>query len=351
MTNKDKKAVGIIGHFAFGLHFSDGQTVKTRTFADAIEERTCGSILKEDTHGGAKTLFRLPFQLYRLLSKCDSVLILPAQRGLRFMAPLLSLMNRFFHRKLHYCVVGGWLPSLIRSRRGLCRRLKRFTGIHVETNTVKKALEAMGFSNVDIIPNCKSLDIMEESKLKHAYSEPYRLCTFSRVMREKGIEDAVNAVERLNRENGKTVCTLDIYGQVDPAQKEWFEQISSGFSDDIRYRGVAPYDQSVSVLRDYFALLFPTRFYTEGVPGTIIDAYAAGLPVIAARWESFSDIIDDGTTGIGYPFEDTDGLYTVLSDVCANPLDLVGMKVNCLHRASDFRPENALKPLFEQIGV
>ena len=57
-------------------------------------------------------------------------------------------------------------------------------------------------------------------------------------------------------------------------------------------------------MKYYFALLFPTRFYTEGIPGTILDAYAAGIPVICSRWESCADVVDDGVTGITYPFED-----------------------------------------------
>mgnify|MGYP002519543662 CR=1 FL=1 len=32
--------------------------------------------------------------------------------------------------------------------------------------------------------------------------------------------------------------------------------------------------------------------YTEGVPGTIIDAYAAGLPIISAKWLNYGDILD-----------------------------------------------------------
>lgn len=41
--------------------------------------------------------------------------------------------------------------------------------------------------------------------------EPLRLCTFSRVMKEKGIEDAVNAVEAVNEYFGRLVYTLDIW--------------------------------------------------------------------------------------------------------------------------------------------
>ena len=54
-----------------------------------------------------------------------------------------------------------------------------------------------------------------------------------------------------------------------------------------RYCGIKDPKDSVKTLKNYFALVFPTRFYTEGIPGTIIDAYYAGVPVIASKWESF----------------------------------------------------------------
>ena len=41
--------------------------------------------------------------------------------------------------------------------------------------------------------------------------KPLPLCTFSRVMKEKGIEDAVYAVRTVNEHFGRTVYTLDIY--------------------------------------------------------------------------------------------------------------------------------------------
>lgn len=41
----------------------------------------------------------------------------------------------------------------------------------------------------------------------------------------KGIEDAVNAVEAVNEYFGRMVYTLDIYGQVDFEQAEWFDEL------------------------------------------------------------------------------------------------------------------------------
>jgi glycosyltransferase involved in cell wall biosynthesis len=106
-------------------------------------------------------------------------------------------------------------------------------------------------------------------------------------MKKKGIEDAVDAVRFVNRRYGKTAFSLDIYGPVDPEENEWFENLKQNFPSEIRYCGCVDANKSVDVVKDYFALLFPTRFFTEGIPGTIIDAYAAGVPVISAKWESF----------------------------------------------------------------
>ena len=167
------------------------------------------------------------------------------------------------------------VTEFLENKKRLQRNLKKFDGIYVETNTMKVNMEKLGFSNIYILPNCKELKILKENELVYAASKPFKLCTFSRVMKEKGIEDAVNAVEEINKKYGETVFTLDIYGQIDSMQTEWFESLQSRFSKDISYKGLVPFDKSTGVLKNYYALLFPTRFYTEGIPGTIIDAYAS----------------------------------------------------------------------------
>ena len=107
----------------------------------------------------------------------------------------------------------------------------------------------------------------------------------------------------------------------------------------IRYAGTADSDKSVQILKDYFVLLFPTRFFTEGIPGTIIDAYAAGVPVIASRWESFSDIVKENVTGTGYPFEDVAELTECLKAAAENPQVYSDMKTACLSAAYGYTPK------------
>lgn len=206
----------------------------------------------------------------------------------------------------------------------------------------------MGFENIIVMPNCKKLHILKEEELVYPQCEPYKLCTFSRVMKEKGIEDAVNAVKAVNEDFGRTVYTLDIYGQVDEKQTEWFENLQQDFPEYIKYGGLVPFDKSVEVLKYYFALLFPTRFYTEGIPGTIIDAYSAGLPVIASEWASHADVLSCGDS-ITYKFADREELYQKLK-YCFEHIDTINTcRKECLKSAEKFTPTIALQKLLLSI--
>ena len=345
-----RKRVCIIGHFGFGKNLLNGQTVKSKILAQELT-RVLGQeqVQLTDTHGGMKALFKLPFQTFSALRKCDNVVILPAHRGLRIVTPLLQFWNLFFHRRLHYAVIGGWLASYLEGKKSLERQLKKFTGIYAETNTMKKALEARGFRNVSVMPNCKELRPLTMAELPDVAKEPYRLCTFSRVMLEKGIADACEAVKKVNEKLGRTVYALDIYGPVDPGQTQWFAQLQKTFPDCIRYGDCVPFDKSVEVLQNYFALLFPTRYFTEGIPGTIIDAYAAGVPVISTRWESFPDMVDEGVTGYGYEFGSVEALAEQLELAAKEPERILKLKENCLVRSRDYLPENAVAVLLQNM--
>lgn len=348
---KQLKAVSVIGHFGNSKLLLNGQTVKTKIITDELSKQLGNDeVLKLDTAGGKSTLLKAPFQCLKALKTAKNVIIFPAHNGVRVYVPLLSFFRKFFkNRKLHYVVIGGWLPEFLKTRKSLAKKLKRFDGIYVETNTMKRALEEQGFTNIVVMPNCKDLKILKPEELVYPTGEPYKLCTFSRVMKEKGIEDAVNAVKVINEEVGRTIYTLDIYGQVDSSQTQWFENLQTTFPNYIEYKGVVDYDKSVEVLKNYFALLFPTRFYTEGIPGTIIDAYAAGIPVIASKWGSYSDIIDEGTTGLGYETNNVADLIKRLKNVVYNAKYISGLKLNCLEKSRYYLPCSIVKILIEKL--
>lgn len=338
------KRVGIVGHFGKGLDLLNGQTIKTKIVAAELQ-RVFGKddVLEIDTHGSLKSFFFLPFVLFFTLLKCKNVVILPAQNGLRVIVPLLYIFNVCFRRRLHYVVIGGWMPNLISKKPFLTHCLKHFDQLYVETSVVKKTLGDRNFSNVSVMRNCKPLVILPERDLENQHDKVFRLCIFSRVMKQKGIEHAVKAIAKMNEKFGQESCSLDIYGQIEEPEKGWFKTLQESFPINVAYKGVVPFNESVKVLKDYSALLFPTLFYTEGVPGTIIDAYAAGLPVISSRWASFFDVIEEGMTGFGYEFGSLEHLCDLLEELITAPQKVYELRKNCIVKAMQFLPKNAMK--------
>lgn len=345
-----QKKVATLGHFGFGYDLLNGQTIKTKIVTEELEnEYGKENVLKYDTHGGKKALVKLPIQIGAALSKAKNVVIFPAYNGLRIIAPLLYIVNKYFNRSLQYVVIGGWLPTYLDNKVKLKKILQKFDGIYVETISMKNALEQRGFSNIYVMPNCKKIKILEKENLVYTEKEPFKLCTFSRVMRTKGIEDAITSVIAINERYKRTVVTLDIYGQIDSDEVSWFNSLKSEFPPYIKYTGVVEFSESTDVLKSYYALLFPTFHEGEGFAGTLIDAMAAGVPVIASDWKYNSELVILGKTG--------------LLCECNNPTDLEkkiiyaldhnekwqSMKEECCVMAKLFLPNSAVKVLKENL--
>ena len=175
-----KYKVGIIGHFGFGLDLANGQTIKTKIVSDVIKKAVDGSICYVDAHGGIKAVLPVLFGCIKLLRQCDNVFIFLTEKGLKVALPTLAIFNRFFHKKLHYNVIGGWLPSFLQENKWLIKYLVRFDHVYAETATMKQSLERLGVCNCVVIPNCKELKIVGENETPAHYVRPYHLCTFSR---------------------------------------------------------------------------------------------------------------------------------------------------------------------------
>lgn len=344
------RKVGVVGAFAFGTDASNGQTVKTKTLKNALEKHAKIEVVAVDSHGWKKRPIALYREIRAAFKTCDAVVMLPAHNGVRVFGPLLARFKRKFGKKIFYDAIGGWLPEFLADKKRLAKTLRTFDGVWVETETMKAKLVAQGFDNVTVVPNFKEIEPLDESELVYPQGEPLRLCTFSRVMREKGIEDAANAVATVNRELGRNALTLDVYGPVDAEFQERFDEICQTFSNCVRYCGRVDADKSVETLKNYFALLFPTYYDGEGFAGTLIDAFSAGVPVVATDWRYNKEIVDD-KTGVLYPTGDQAAFVEILKNVATNPTLILSKKKACLAEANKYRSENAVKTIVRRMEL
>jgi glycosyltransferase involved in cell wall biosynthesis len=73
----------------------------------------------------------------------------------------------------------------------------------------------------------------------------------------------------------------------------------AGKSTTIEYLGSVSHSKVMELLSQAAFLVFPSKLY-EGLPMTIIEAFAAGIPVIASNSGPRAEIISDSNTGLLY---------------------------------------------------
>lgn len=342
---------GVCGHFGKSESFFDGQTIKTRNFTETLEQKIGeNNVNIVDTNGWRKNPFRLLYSCLELFKKNKNIVMLPGKNGLKMFLPLFSTINKLFNRNLYYVVVGGWLPEMVKEEKSLSSSLRRLNCIFVETNNMKEKLEKMNFSNVKVLPNFKKVNVLKDTELPCIEKKPLKICTFSRVMKEKGIEEAIQAIIAVNNQYKKTVYMLDIYGQLDKSYEEEFKTLIKSSPSYISYKGVVKSSDSVNTLKNYFLMLFPTYYNGEGFAGTILDAFSSGLPVIASEWRYNNEIVKEGYTGSLVPIKNSDAISECLIAYLENINLVEPMRKNCIKEAEKYSPEKSIEIFFKNLN-
>jgi glycosyltransferase involved in cell wall biosynthesis len=85
-----------------------------------------------------------------------------------------------------------------------------------------------------------------------------------------------------------------------------------------RHAGFQPAEAVPGFLARVAYMVVPSVWY-EGFPRTIVEAYAAGVPVIASRLGSLAEVVDDGVTGLLFEPGDAQDLARKLSWAQSHP--------------------------------
>ena len=242
--------------------------------------------------------------------------------------------KRNYNIDIRYIVIGGWLPQFLYRNKFYLGLRKKLDAIYIETNIMKKNLLNMGLNNVAVLPNFRQIDF-EITKI-NKIELPFKLVYFSRVVREKGVELAIEAVERINRKNNSLI--LDIYGPIQRNYRGLFEKILTKANSKISYKGIIEPTRNnmYEVLSKYDLMVFPTYYQGEGFPGAILDSFISGVPVLASDWKYNSEMIKEGETGKLFVSQNIEDLTEKLEFLTNHPDLIYKMKRNCLEEAKKY---------------
>lgn len=201
--------------------------------------------------------------------------------------------------EIHYILVGGWLCRYLKNMPIHKFMLKRITRMYSQTHLlVEELYSSYKFNNVIYFPNFRFYSfqpypVHESGKLK--------LVFMARMNRMKGLDTIIEIGDYLDKTFGGNV-TIDFYGPFNNEDKDWFLNKIKKFHF-MKYCGEVAPQNIYQTLSQYDVMLLPTHYYTEGFPGSVLDAYISGIPVIVTKWKYANEFIDDGTSGFIIPFD------------------------------------------------
>lgn len=342
--------IGIVGRVAEGEMLFDGQTIKTRVLKNELLHQfpDC-EISVVETYNIKKRILHLVSDICNLLRNNDCIFVLLSENGRKVIFPILYYLNKIYKKPIYHDLIGGQLAKEVCTRKNWKRYINSFSVNWVELPSLQQKLLSLGVTNAKYLPNFKRIPIVEEQNLSVEIPTVFRFCTFSRVVKTKGITTAIEAIHRINEIEGKKIASVDVYGEVDSAYKEEFESLLKQYPNEVCYCGAVSFDKSVETIKSYYMLLFPTRHPGEGFPGTFIDAFAAGLPVIASDWNYNAELIKNGVTGWCYPIEDKEAFIEKIMFSIHNPNVIFEMKKECLREADIYKPETVMAEIKKQL--
>jgi glycosyltransferase involved in cell wall biosynthesis len=129
--------------------------------------------------------------------------------------------------------------------------------------------------------------------VSRAPGEPFTVLFMARVGRAKGIFVAIEAV-RLLGASGVPV-RLVVAGAGEDLEEARQAAMDAGI--DASFAGYVQGLDKLQVLRAAHAYLLPTT-HGEGLPTTVLEAMAAGVPVVTRPVGGVTDTIDNGVTGL-----------------------------------------------------
>lgn len=123
-----------------------------------------------------------------------------------------------------------------------------------------------------------------------AEDEPVRFLFISRIRREKGIDEYLAAAEAIRKECPNT--EFHILGGCEGDYEERLRRMTD--------EGIVVYHGAQSDVRPFLkeaACLIHPSFYPEGMSNVLLEACAAGRPVITTDRPGCGEIVDNGQTG------------------------------------------------------
>lgn len=341
------KKIFIIGYFGYKSGRLDGQTVKTRNIRDLIEKHADESYIVRyyDTEEFRSNKFST-FNILKGCIWCDETIIIPERNSLTYIFPIVYFLSRLFRFDIIHIAIGSKQADFFRNKKWFRKRYIRMgRGIKAfltEVSSVGKDLQdEFGFRNTGISRNFRVHDFIPNI---NNCNDGLKIVFMSRVTPSKGTAMIFRIGEFLEGQYPGGDVSIDIYGPVTDEEESFFENIEA--RRFVEYKGELAPEDIYETLSRYDLLLLPTkRYYGEGFPGAILDAYISGIPVLVSEWAYAHEFVEDEVSGFIHNADDTKAFCDTIDLLYNNKELLLERKRSAWEGSKKYSEEEAWKEI------
>ena len=236
--------------------------------------------------------------------------MLPFLRDFLFLAP-----TRLTGRHLVVHVQGGYFRQFYDESPGWLRWMIRWTVGRADRVIVLGERFRHFFDGlvpperVEVMPNAvdpEPFDALRARGGAEGRTERLRVLYLATLKSSKGALDLLRAAAAIRRE----VPDVEIVFHGEPVQEDAAEiqriMAEDELSGTVRFPGVVSGEAKIRAFLEADVFVFPSRYKYEGHPFVILEAMAAGLPIVTTDHATIADTVLDGENGIIVPKGDAE---------------------------------------------
>ena len=295
-----------------------GVTIKNKNLYEALDGRL--ELRRIDMNrikrGNIMELLRFG---WAMLTGRQYIIGLAGQKNRRRFTKLMYRFKRKAMGRSVLLVMGGLVDDVADSSPEFVEMFNGYRKTYVELPGMQRKMQSAGVTNCAIYPNGRprpgALPAIS------AGEGPLRCVFFSIIQPEKGVDLILQAAQELSH------MQFHFYGEI---KKDYEDALSEAVSrmDNVTWHGVfsGSADAVYRELCRYDALLLPTRWKAEGLPGILVEAKIAGIPAVVSEHNFNAQIVTHERDGLVIRDVTAEKLTAALRSLESDRENLLNMK-------------------------
>jgi len=243
----------------------------------------------------------------------------------------LILLASLFRRRTLLHLRGGYFRTWLERDCGRFMRawirwtLRRTHGVIVLGETLRPLFSGLvPPAAIHVVPNGDDYPELADCARRYRGRRDFRLLFLGNLIPSKGPGELLRAVPAVLQEHPRARFVFAGAWR-DPGFRRFVDAFldEHGLRDRVEFTGPVDRARKAEILREADLLVFPTYYKAEGHPWVIVEALAAGLPIVSTDRGCIRECVNGN--GRLVPQEDTDALAETLKELLRQPAELERM--------------------------